>query len=77
MSIGATKSRRGMITKMAPTLMIVELYLDPTLQSPRILPPIVPTIAMIHPIAAIKKAKRILETAEKKTGEGVPEPVGA
>ena len=77
MSIGATKFRRGMITKMAPILMTVELYLDPTLQSPRIWPPMVPTSAMTPPMTAIKAEKMRVEMAEKKAAEGAPGPVGA
>ena len=66
-----------MITKMAPILMIVELYLDPTLQSPMIWPPMVPTSAMIPPMTAIAAAKMRVEMAEKKAAEGAPGPVGA
>ena len=77
MSIGATMFRKGIIRKMAPILMTVESYLDPTLQSPRIWPPMVPISAMIPPVTAIEAAKMRVEMAEKKAAEGAPGPVGA
>jgi len=63
-------SRTGIMAKIAPSLIIVWSYLEPTLQRPRIRPAIRPMKARSPPMANNVSAKKNGAIAEKNAAEG-------